>query len=44
MKLELISVDQHKRPIVLDQFPVIVGLDPARMSVWMTLRSGTISA
>ncbi len=28
MKLELISVDQHKPPIVLDQFPVIVGLDP----------------
>ena len=28
MKLELISVNQHKPPIVLDQFPVIVGLDP----------------
>ena len=28
MKLELISVDRQKPPIVLDQFPVIVGLDP----------------
>ena len=28
MKLELIGVDQHKPPIMLDQFPVIVGLDP----------------
>jgi pSer/pThr/pTyr-binding forkhead associated (FHA) protein len=28
MKLELISVDERKPPIVLDQFPVIVGLDP----------------
>jgi pSer/pThr/pTyr-binding forkhead associated (FHA) protein len=28
MKLELINVDQHKPPITLDQFPVIVGLDP----------------
>ena len=28
MKLELISVDRQKRPIVLEQFPVIVGLDP----------------
>ena len=28
MKLELISVDPKKPPIVLDQFPVIVGLDP----------------
>jgi len=28
MKLELIHVDQHKPPIMLDQFPVIVGLDP----------------
>ena len=28
MKLELVSVDRQKPPIVLDQFPVIVGLDP----------------
>ena len=28
MKLELINMDQHKSPIMLDQFPVIVGLDP----------------
>jgi pSer/pThr/pTyr-binding forkhead associated (FHA) protein len=28
MKLELLSVDRQKPPIVLDQFPVIVGLDP----------------
>jgi pSer/pThr/pTyr-binding forkhead associated (FHA) protein len=28
MKLELINVDQQKPPIVLDEFPVIVGLDP----------------
>ena len=28
MKLELISVDSKKSPIVLHQFPVIVGLDP----------------
>ena len=28
MKLELISVDRQKAPIVLYQFPVIVGLDP----------------
>jgi pSer/pThr/pTyr-binding forkhead associated (FHA) protein len=28
MKLELISVDPQKPPIVLHQFPVIVGLDP----------------
>ena len=28
MKLELINVDRQKPPIVLDQFPVIVGLDP----------------
>jgi pSer/pThr/pTyr-binding forkhead associated (FHA) protein len=28
MKLELISVDRQKAPIVLHQFPVIVGLDP----------------
>jgi pSer/pThr/pTyr-binding forkhead associated (FHA) protein len=28
MKLELRSVDQHKPPIVLEEFPVIVGLDP----------------
>ena len=27
MKLELIPVDRQKPPIVLDQFPVIVGLD-----------------
>jgi pSer/pThr/pTyr-binding forkhead associated (FHA) protein len=29
MKLELRSVDQHKSPIVLEEFPVIVGLDPS---------------
>ena len=28
MKLELICVDRQKPPIVLQQFPVIVGLDP----------------
>jgi pilus assembly protein CpaF len=28
MKLELISMDCEKPPVVLDQFPVIVGLDP----------------
>ena len=28
MKLELTSVDRSKPPIVLHQFPVIVGLDP----------------
>jgi pSer/pThr/pTyr-binding forkhead associated (FHA) protein len=28
MKLELIRVDPQKPPIMLDQFPVIVGLDP----------------
>lgn len=28
MKLELINLDQNKPAIVLDQFPVIVGLDP----------------
>lgn len=28
MKLELISADRQKPPIVLRQFPVIVGLDP----------------
>jgi pSer/pThr/pTyr-binding forkhead associated (FHA) protein len=28
MKLELISVDRQKPSIILDQFPVIVGLDP----------------
>ena len=28
MKLELINVDRQKPPIVLRQFPVIVGLDP----------------
>ncbi|MCE5266315.1 MAG: FHA domain-containing protein [Planctomycetaceae bacterium] len=28
MKLELISSDPNKSPIVLKQFPVIVGLDP----------------
>jgi pSer/pThr/pTyr-binding forkhead associated (FHA) protein len=28
MKLELISVDRQKAPIVLHQFPVIIGLDP----------------
>jgi pSer/pThr/pTyr-binding forkhead associated (FHA) protein len=28
MKLELLSVDRPKSPIVLDQLPVIVGLDP----------------
>ena len=28
MKLELINVDRQKPPIVLHQFPVIVGLDP----------------
>jgi pSer/pThr/pTyr-binding forkhead associated (FHA) protein len=28
MKLKLTNVDQHKPPVVLDQFPVIVGLDP----------------
>jgi pSer/pThr/pTyr-binding forkhead associated (FHA) protein len=28
MKLELISVDRQKAPIILYQFPVIVGLDP----------------
>jgi pSer/pThr/pTyr-binding forkhead associated (FHA) protein len=29
MKLELVSVDRQKPPIVLHQFPVIVGLDPS---------------
>ena len=29
MKLELANVDRQKPPIVLDQFPVIVGLDPS---------------
>ena len=28
MKLELINVDRQRPSIVLDQFPVIVGLDP----------------
>jgi pSer/pThr/pTyr-binding forkhead associated (FHA) protein len=28
MKLELINVDPQKPPIVLHEFPVIVGLDP----------------
>jgi pSer/pThr/pTyr-binding forkhead associated (FHA) protein len=28
MKLTLTGVDQHKPPIVLEEFPVIVGLDP----------------
>ncbi len=28
MKFELIDMDQCKSPIVLDQFPVIIGLDP----------------
>ena len=28
MKLELVSVDRQKPPIALQQFPVIVGLDP----------------
>jgi pSer/pThr/pTyr-binding forkhead associated (FHA) protein len=28
MKLELINVDRQKLPIVLREFPVIVGLDP----------------
>ncbi|MFZ1932719.1 MAG: FHA domain-containing protein [Thermoguttaceae bacterium] len=28
MKLELINVDRQKPPIVLHEFPVIVGLDP----------------
>ena len=28
MKLELINVDPQKSPIVLHEFPVIVGLDP----------------
>jgi len=28
MKLELTNLDRPKSPIVLDQFPVIVGLDP----------------
>ena len=28
MKLELVCVDRQKPPIVLHQFPVIVGLDP----------------
>jgi pSer/pThr/pTyr-binding forkhead associated (FHA) protein len=28
MKLELISLDREKPPMVLSQFPVIVGLDP----------------
>jgi pSer/pThr/pTyr-binding forkhead associated (FHA) protein len=28
MKLELVNMDCQKPPIVLDQFPVIVGLDP----------------
>lgn len=28
MKLELVSLDRQKPPIVLQQFPVIVGLDP----------------
>ncbi len=29
MKLELIDIDRQKPPIVLHQFPVIVGFDPA---------------
>ena len=29
MKLELVNVDGQKPPIVLDQCPVIVGLDPS---------------
>ncbi|HLA83892.1 MAG TPA: FHA domain-containing protein [Thermoguttaceae bacterium] len=29
MKLELSYLDQRKPPIVLDQFPVILGLDPS---------------
>lgn len=28
MKLELINLDRQKPPVILDQFPVIVGLDP----------------
>ena len=44
MKLELINVDRQKPPIVLRQFPVIVGLDPARTSAWMIPRWATISA
>jgi pSer/pThr/pTyr-binding forkhead associated (FHA) protein len=28
MKLELINTDQHRPPILLAEFPVIVGLDP----------------
>jgi pSer/pThr/pTyr-binding forkhead associated (FHA) protein len=28
MKLELVSMEREKSPIVLDQFPVIFGLDP----------------
>jgi pSer/pThr/pTyr-binding forkhead associated (FHA) protein len=29
MRLELVNADQQKPPIVIDQFPVIVGLDPS---------------
>ena len=34
MKLELIDIDRQKPPIVLHQFPVIVGFDPTADIVW----------
>ncbi len=36
MKIELTSTDSRKRKFIVDQFPVIVGLDPARTSAWTT--------
>ncbi len=46
MKLELISVDHNsqKPPIVLHQFPVIVGLDPAPTFAWTIPRWAITSA
>jgi hypothetical protein len=29
VKLELVNLDRQKPPVVPDQFPVIVGLDPS---------------
>ena len=44
MKLELVNVDRQKPPIVLHQFPVIVGLDPGATFVSMIPPWATISA
>ena len=44
MKLELLNLDPQKSPIVLHEFPVIVGLDPAPTSVSTIPRSAIISA